>query len=108
MVLQPSPKNLWATSIIRIIQISVDIKLSVTRPASLHGPVPVIMEFGISPEILAALKKRFTTELWASFVGTGPSCNQQILEKVWGFAILIPTSVQADNGEGVTLGIIGL
>jgi len=89
-------------------QISVDIKLSVTTPASSHGPVPVIMEFGISPEILAALKKRFTPEQWASFVGTGPSWKQQILERGWGYAILIPTSVQADNGEGLTQGIIGL
>src|SRR5689334_5289848 len=40
-------------------QITVDIQLSLTTPASAHGPVPVMMEFGISPEVLAALKKRF-------------------------------------------------
>src|SRR5256885_11985560 len=66
------------------------------------------MEFGISPEILAALKKRFTPEQWASFVGTGPSWKQQILAKGWGYAIITPTSVQADNGAGLTAGIIGL
>jgi hypothetical protein len=30
------------------------------------------------------------------------------LNKGWGYAVLIPTSVQADNGEGLTHGIIGL
>ena len=89
-------------------QFSVDIRLSVTTPANSRGPVPVIMEFGISPEILAALKQRFTPEQWANFVGTGPSWKQQVLEKGWGYAILIPASVQADNGEGLTQGIIGL
>jgi hypothetical protein len=88
--------------------ISVDIQLMLTTPATATGPVPVIMEFGLSPETLAALKKRFTDEQWATFVGNGPPWQQQVLAKGWGYAILIPTSVQADNGEGLTQGIIGL
>ena len=31
-----------------------------------------------------------------------------ILAKGWGYAVLIPTSMQADNGAGLTEGIIGL
>jgi hypothetical protein len=31
-----------------------------------------------------------------------------VAAKGWGYAILIPTSVQADNGAGLTQGIIGL
>ena len=31
-----------------------------------------------------------------------------MLAKGWGYAIYIPTSVQADNGEGLTEGVIGL
>ena len=88
--------------------ISVDIQLTLTTPANAAGPVPVIMEFGLSPETLAALKKRFTDEQWATFVGNGPPWQQQVLAKGWGYAVLIPTSVQADNGEGLTQGIIGL
>jgi hypothetical protein len=34
--------------------------------------------------------------------------KQQVLAKGWGYAILIPTSIQADNGAGLTQGIIGL
>ena len=88
--------------------ITVNIQLSLTVPAKAAGPVPVIMEFGLSPEALAAIRKRFTDAQWAAFAGTGPSWQQQVLAKGWGYAILIPTSVQADNGEGLTQGIIGL
>jgi hypothetical protein len=38
----------------------------------------------------------------------GPSGPQQILQRGWGYATLNTGSVQADNGEGLTLGIIGL
>jgi hypothetical protein len=88
--------------------ISVDIQLTLTTPANANGPVPAIMELGLSPELLAALKKRFTEAQWAAFTGTGPPWQQQVIAKGWGYAILIPTSVQADNGEGLTQGIIGL
>jgi len=38
----------------------------------------------------------------------GPSWQQQVLAKGWGYAILYPNSIQADNGAGLTQGIIGL
>jgi hypothetical protein len=31
-----------------------------------------------------------------------------VLEKGWGYAIIVPASIQADNGAGLTKGIIGL
>ena len=88
--------------------ITVDIQLTLTTPEQAKGPVPVIMEFGLSPEVLEQIKKRFTEAQWAAFAGGGPPWQQQVLTKGWGCAILIPTSVQADNGEGLTQGIIGL
>ena len=33
---------------------------------------------------------------------------QQYLAKGWGYAFLNPGSIQADNGAGLTRGIIGL
>jgi hypothetical protein len=38
----------------------------------------------------------------------GPTWQQQVLARGWGYASLIPTSVQGDNGAGLTSGIIGL
>ena len=88
--------------------IAVDIQLSLSTPANTTTPVPVILEFALSPEILATIKSRFSPEEWAAFNGAGPSWQQQVLAKRWGYATLIPTSVQADNGAGLTDGIIGL
>jgi (4-O-methyl)-D-glucuronate---lignin esterase len=88
--------------------ISVDIQLSLSTPANSAAPVPVILEFALSPETLTAIRKRFTPEQWAAFNSTVSSWQQQVLAKGWGYATLIPTSVQADNGAGLTEGIIGL
>jgi hypothetical protein len=83
--------------------ITVDIQLELTTPANATRPVPVIMEFG--------------------FLGTrpmrpgapappppppGPTWQQQVLAKGWGYAVISPASIQADNGAGLTEGIIGL
>jgi hypothetical protein len=40
--------------------------------------------------------------------GSGPTWQQQVLAKGWGYAIIVPNSIQADNGAGLTQGIIGL
>jgi hypothetical protein len=85
--------------------ITVDIQLTLSTPAKATGPVPVIMEFGLSPEVLASLAKRFAD---AFKPGPGPTWQQQVLAKGWGYATIISTSVQADNGAGLTQGIIGL
>ena len=86
----------------------VDIQLTLSTPANATGPVPVMMEFGLSPEALEALRKRLSEAQRAALAGSGPTWQQQILAKGWGYATLIPTSVQADNGAGLTEGIIGL
>jgi hypothetical protein len=75
--------------------VAVDIQLTLTTPANATGPVPVIMEFGFgSPSPRTAVRV--------------PGWQQQVLAKGWGYAVLVPYSVQADNGAGLTRGIIGL
>ena len=87
-------------------QITVDIQLTLTTPANATKPVPVIMELSFSPEFLAALLKRMPPPPPGA---PSPTAWQgQVLAKGWGYAMLIPTSVQADNGAGLTQGIIGL
>jgi hypothetical protein len=86
--------------------ITVDIDLTLSTPANAAGPVPVIMEFGFSKEFMAQMAKRFPQ--FAPKPGDGPTWQQQVLAKGWGYAELIPTSYQADNGAGLTEGIIGL
>ena len=81
-------------------QVTVDIQLTLTTPANAAGPVPVIMEFGYS----------FTGARAGARppAPPGPTWQQQVLAKGWGYAVLTPTSVQPDNGQGLTEGIIGL
>ncbi len=85
--------------------ITVNIDLSLTTPANSTGPVPVMMEFGLSPEVLAALAKRFPQMFTAQ---PGLTWQQQVLARGWGYANYIPTTVQADNGDGLSAGVIGL
>jgi hypothetical protein len=85
--------------------VSVNIPLTLTIPANAKGPVPVIIEFTFDPAFLAELAKR---GIKLPPPPPGPTWQQQILAKGWGYAILIPTTYQADNGAGLTEGIIGL
>ena len=85
-------------------QITVDIQLTLTTPANAMGPVPVIMEFGfVFPPGF-----RPPSPPPGSPTPTGPTWQQQVLARGWGYASLIPNSIQADNGAGLTSGIIGL
>jgi len=77
--------------------INVNIQMTLTTPANITTPVPIIIEFGwIFPAN------------WKMPKPDGPTWQQQLLEKGWAYAILIPTSFQADNGAGLRDGIIGL
>jgi peptidoglycan/xylan/chitin deacetylase (PgdA/CDA1 family) len=89
-------------------QIKVDIQLSLTVPAKAQGPVPVVMLFDLSPEAREAIKKRMADARIVWPADPPPPWQQQVLARGWGYATLIATSIQADNGEGLTEGIIGL
>jgi len=101
--------------------INVDIQLTLTTPETASAPVPVMMEFGFifgaggfgrgpatRPGFAATLPA--TRPAFAGFGGgpRGPTWQQQVIAKGWGYAILSPGSIQADNGAGLTSGIIGL
>jgi hypothetical protein len=86
--------------------IKVDIDLELSTPENAAGPVPVIMELGFSREFMEQLRKRFPQ--FANMNTPGPTWQQQVLAKGWGYAEYVPTSVQPDNGAGLDEGIIGL
>jgi (4-O-methyl)-D-glucuronate---lignin esterase len=75
--------------------INVDIEMFLTTPADARG-VPVIIEF-FPPEWAARIPPQ-----------PSPSWQEQVIARGWAYAILSPTSIQADNGAGLTRGIIGL
>lgn len=81
--------------------VMVDIRLTLSVPDSAKGAVPVVMEFGFQfPQGFRMPSSKAA--------GNEPSWQQQVLERGWGWAVISPYSVQADNGAGLTQGIIGL
>jgi len=89
-------------------KIAVYIELTLTTPAHAGGPVPVIMELAFSNEFMASIAKSIPEMMPGGPGNEGPTWQQQVLARGWGYAILSPTSFQADNGAGLTEGIIGL
>ena len=82
-----------------------------STPADAKGPVPVIMEFGYRPFGPRPFRPGDAASRPAPPAPTapvGPPWQQQVLAKGWGYAIIYPASIQADNGAGLTEGIIGL
>jgi len=89
--------------------ITVNIDLTLTTPANARGRVPVIMQLGFDPAVIRLILARMAARgVKLPPPPPGPTWQQQILALGWGYAVLIPTSVQADNGDGLTQGIIGL
>ena len=103
--------------------VTVNILATVTTPAHANMPVPVILQFGgfgmTIPEGVpappnpcvppGAKPPEFPRPGTPGFPAPkGPTWQQQVLAKKWGYAVMHTTSVQADCGAGLTTGIIGL
>jgi hypothetical protein len=78
-------------------QINVDIQMTLVTPADAATPVPVMIMFrvprpGAPPPPASA----------------DPPATDQLIADGWGYASLTPASIQADDGAGLTKGIIGL
>ena len=102
-------------------QITVDLRVTLSTPANATGPVPVILELGGGGGGPAGAAKGAPKQGDAAKAAapkqaapkqakgpTGPTWQQQALAKGWGYASFATGSVQADNGAGLTAGIIGL
>lgn len=90
-------------------QISVEIQVALVTPDGMDKPVPVMMMFtrqGLPPapgEPAPEVPARF-----APPPGSDPPAAEQLIAAGWAYAYINPASIQADNGAGLTKGIIGL
>jgi hypothetical protein len=83
--------------------ISVDIRMAVVLPAHAGGPVPVLMMFGWGNMPDEPLPR------WPGMVEPkAPPSTDQLIADGWGYVSIATSSIQADNGAGLTEGIIGL
>jgi len=87
--------------------IQVNIVLRLTVPKNAKGPVPVVMQLtGGLPAGLGARPQ--AAPATAPPTPAGPSWQEQVIGKGWGYAVISTSSIQADNGAGLRQGIIGL
>jgi hypothetical protein len=97
-------------------QITVNIEAAVWTPRDAKAPVPVVLEFGSGgrpqPPRRVPVASAPAAGATAPQVGRpatpGPTWQEQVVAKGWGYASIRPASIQADNGAGLTEGIIGL
>ena len=95
--------------------LKVEIQMTVVTPANAKAPVPVLMMFG-GGFGGAGFPRRpgepAPTNRFGAFGGGGPTADppstEQLIAAGWGYATINPNSIQADNGAGLTKGIIGL
>jgi lysophospholipase L1-like esterase len=88
--------------------ISVEIQMTLVTPDNANGPAPVMMMFASTAflqHMAEMMAKR--PELKAT-MGTDPPATEQLIAHGWGYAFIDPGTIQADNGAGLTKGIIGL
>ncbi|MFO1500528.1 MAG: acetylxylan esterase [Verrucomicrobiota bacterium] len=92
--------------------ITVDMRMTVVTPAAAKGSVPVLMMFGGfgGSGLPRPAGSPAPTNRLAEFGGPykDPPSTEQLLAAGWGYATINPGSIQADNGAGLTKGIIGL
>ncbi|HSU56395.1 MAG TPA: acetylxylan esterase [Candidatus Dormibacteraeota bacterium] len=88
-------------------QAKVNINLTLSTPAEATSPVPVVMQLMFD---FGALNRRpGATNFPPRALPAGVTNWQElVLKRGWGYARIIPTSIQPDNGAGLTEGIIGL
>ncbi len=99
-------------------EIAVEIQMTLVTPATAAKPVPVMMMFGgrsgmpPAPGAPPPPARGFGPGRGAPpGVPPGPMdppATVQLIAAGWGYATISPASIQADNGAGLTKGIIGL
>lgn len=93
--------------------INVEMQMTLVTPVKAKAPVPLLMMFGgfggggfPRRPGEPAPTNRFGGFGNLTFVD--PPSTEQLIAAGWGYATISPPSIQADNGAGLTKGIIGL
>jgi hypothetical protein len=92
--------------------IDVDIQMTLVTPKDAKGPVPVMIMFGggrlLPGDPIPEGRGRGFALGVTPPPNLDPPATEQLIADGWGYASLNPGSVQADNGAGLTRGIVGL
>ncbi|MBV9882945.1 MAG: hypothetical protein JO276_08055 [Sphingomonadaceae bacterium] len=77
----------------------IDMQLTLDMPEHVQRRVPVILELGFPEGFRFPGPPRPQPP--------GPTGRELVLQRGWGFAVLVPWTVQADDGAGLREGVIG-
>jgi hypothetical protein len=93
--------------------IEVNLQMTLVTPRDAKGPVPVLMMFGGFggggfPRRPGEPEPTNRFRSFGNVTFADPPSTEQLITTGWGYATISPNSVQADNGAGLTKGIIGL
>jgi hypothetical protein len=93
--------------------IEVNLQMTLVTPKDAKGPVPVLMMFGGFggggfPRRPGEPEPTNRFRGFGNLTFADPPSTEQLLTAGWGYATISPNSIQADNGAGLTKGIIGL
>ena len=92
--------------------IDVDIQMTLVTPKDATGPVPVMIMFGggrlLPGDPPPAGFRGGGPPGVVPPAGADPPAVEQLIADGWGYATINPGSIQADNGAGLTRGVIGL
>ena len=97
--------------------IGVDIQMTLVLPKEAKGPVPLMIMFGGGRFLpgdpqptgrFGAQPPPPPSDPAAPRPKVDPPATEQLIADGWGYAMIDPSSIQADNGANLTRGIIGL
>lgn len=93
--------------------IEVNIQMTLVTPLNASRPVPVLMMFGGFggggfPRRADEPEPTNRFRGFGNVTFADPPATEQLIAAGWGYAVLNPVSIQADNGAGLTRGTIGL
>src|SRR6266436_5381748 len=78
--------------------------MTLVTPGNAKSPVPVMIMFSS-----AAIRQFIASHPeFKKMMGSDPPSTEQLIAGGWGYALLDTSTIQADNGAGLTKGIIGL
>jgi hypothetical protein len=89
-------------------QITVNIDMILFTPAHVADRVPVLLELAFAKDWERANARPFEAPPSPGTAGHWGVDGRDALVRGWGFAVLNTVSIQADDGGGLTEGIIGL
>jgi hypothetical protein len=104
-LLSETRETKWQTPVITrrlagIVDAATTIELRVTIPATAKGRVPVILQLGFA--------ENFHLPGLTPPPADGHDWMDQVLARGWGYAVVVPNSIQPDSGAGFDKGVIGI